>query len=177
MRAQPLASLPILRAGACHQLPELRGVIEAAEVHQLVNQHVVGNPVWQRDKPPVQADVPVAPAGAPPSTLVSDTDPGDGHTQLLRSRQEPGGQLVASARPEFPFDLDWKRRTGSSRPLPGNPFPMPPRKGFGLAERASARNRDAHRTLGIHPENVSPRPAVTDEADRLGPRLVDNRRT
>ena len=56
VRAQPHASLLVVRTRGGDERPEFRRVIEAFQVHQLVDEDVIAHPVGHRHEPPVQTD-------------------------------------------------------------------------------------------------------------------------
>ena len=62
---QPGARVSCTRGTPPPPAPELRRVIHALEVHQLVDHHVVAHEVRHRHQPPVQADVAAARARSP----------------------------------------------------------------------------------------------------------------
>jgi len=51
------------------------------------------------------------------------------------------------------------------RTLAANPFELFESEGFRLATRPAAGNRHADDAVAVDPDNISPRPAVTDEAE------------
>ncbi len=100
----------IRRTGSGYQLPECRRMIHPLQVHQLVNEHVIADPVRHLQEPPVQADVPARRTRSPTPALIPDADARhrDAVTrrQLQQPRRElaprPRAQLARFARPAFP---------------------------------------------------------------------------
>jgi len=71
-------------------------MVHPAEVHQLMNKNVIPDRRRHEHQPPVQADVPVAAAGAPPRTLVANADAREDEPMLRSELQQAWGQLAAS---------------------------------------------------------------------------------
>ena len=72
--AQPLARVSIVGARMGDQPPEMTGVIEPPQVHELVNQYVVAHAVGHQHESPIQADVSRRRARSPARPLIPYTD-------------------------------------------------------------------------------------------------------
>ena len=55
---QPAARVLVTGAGVRDETPEMARVIEAPQMHEFVDQHVVANRVRHQYEPPIEADVP-----------------------------------------------------------------------------------------------------------------------
>ena len=56
--AQPLPPALVIRTGMLDEPPEVPGMVEAAQMHQLMDQDIVADFIRHEDKTPVEADVP-----------------------------------------------------------------------------------------------------------------------
>jgi hypothetical protein len=163
--AQPLARVAIPGAGRCDQAPVGRGVIEPLEVHQLMNDDVIANPLWHGDEPPIEAHVPVTPARTPPRPLIADADARDRQTVCVSELPQPLRELRLRLRAKSPSVVGGKAAARQHRPLPQDPFDVALREGIGLPARSSARNRDADTAIVFDAEQVSARATMTHEVD------------
>ncbi len=145
-------------------LPECRRVIHPLQVHQLVDEHVIADPVRHLQEPPVQADVPARRTRSPTRALIPDTDARHRDTVTRRQLQQPCRELEPRPRAQlarFVVGRHPPGRTGprdnDTRQLLVDPRPFAFRKGFRLALGTPARNRHPDRSVGSHADQVPPR--------------------
>ena len=100
--AQPTARTLIVGAGVRDETPEMARVIEASQMHELVDQHVVANRVRHQDESPVEADVTRWRAGSPSRALVAYADARYVEAVMLRQAQQLRGQLLGGLAPQLP---------------------------------------------------------------------------
>src|SRR5919197_2558781 len=68
---QPPLGVLIAWTHSRNELPELRRVIHAAQVHQLVDQDIVADPIGREDQAPVQRDPAARRTRSPARTLIA----------------------------------------------------------------------------------------------------------
>ena len=90
MPAQPVARRHVVGARSRDEAPIVGRMVHAPQMHQLVDEDVIAHRRWHEHEPPVQADVPIAPAGSPSCTLVPDADARHEKTVLRGELQQPG---------------------------------------------------------------------------------------
>ena len=150
-------------------------MIEPLQVHQLMNDHVVAYPVGHGDEPPVQAHVPVAPAGTPSCALIANAKPADDQPVTIGKLAQPDGQLAAGLRAKPLSFLDGEAPLRQHGALAQHPVEMPPREGVGFAARSPARNGHADTSVVLDAKEIPAGPAMANEIDR-GDRFDGRRR-
>jgi hypothetical protein len=90
---QPVASGAVVRTCVGHQPPVRRRMVHPAQVHQLVDQDVIAHRRRHQDQSPVQANVAVTSAGAPPRSLIADADAPDRKPMACRQFEQARRQL------------------------------------------------------------------------------------
>jgi len=169
MGLEPAARRRVIGTGCLYQPPVRGRVVQTAQVHQFVNQHVVTHPRRHQHQAPVQADVAALRAGPPSRPLVPHAHARHPQPQLHRHFGQPRRQLALRPRAQGSVVLS---RTGQGlqpRALLGNPGGVLVREPVGFTTRAPARNRDADATVVLHSKEVPSGATVPDERD--GPEL------
>ena len=116
-------------------------MIEALQVHQLMDQHVIANRRRHQDKPPVQRDLAVAATGSPSRALITDAHAGLGQAVFSSDLQLPCWQLRARSLAKRHALLGAEHRWHEPRPLPRDPVDVTLHERVGLALRSAARDR------------------------------------
>lgn len=140
-------------------------MIHAAQVHQLVDEHVFADVWWHEEEPPVERDMTVAAAGSPAGPLIADADARQRGPEPVcdRKRAQARGKLGLRPASQQPTLLRrGARAQDEPRPLPCDPVQIPLEKRVGVASRSAARNGDADPPVGIHAKQV---PAGSPLAD------------
>ena len=107
-------------------------MIEALQVHQLVNQHVVAHRRGHQDKSPIEGNVAVTTTGSPACALIADAHSRDGQRvrsgNLHQPRRQLGSRPLAQRRSLFGPE----GRGCQSRALPGDPIGVTLHESIGL---------------------------------------------
>src|SRR5688572_135984 len=141
-------------------------MIEPAQVHELVYEHVIAHGRRHQDEAPVQRNLSVTAAGSPSRPLIADAHAGDGHAVPGGYLEQPRRQLLARTIAERRSLLSSERRRGQPGPLPCDPLGMTLHELVGLALRSAAGNRHAHAAVVFDAQQVSARAPMTDKVDR-----------
>ena len=168
IRAQPLARIFVVGTGVRDEAPEMARVIEAPQMHQLVDQHVFADRVGHQDETPVQADVTRWRAGSPARPLVPYADARHSEAVMCRQAQQLRRQLARG----LPSQLRERfRRVGRGaragvlnlRALPLNPGALLLGKQLGVAAGSPSRKGDADASVRPDTYHVSSCPGMADE--------------
>ena len=141
-------------------------MIEALQVHQLMDQHVVANRWRHQNEPPVQRDLAVTATGSPSRALITDAHAGHGQTLFSSDLQQACWQLCARARAKRHALLGAEHRWYEPRPLPCDPVDVTLHECVGLALRSAARDRHAYAPVMIDAQEIPSRTAMTNEVNR-----------
>lgn len=144
-------------------------MIEAFQVHQLVNQYVIAHGRRHQDQSPIERDVAVTTTRSPARALIADAHPRDGQSVLSGNLHQPQRQLrprpLAQRRSLLRSEGGWRE----SRALPRYPIGVTLHEGIGLALGSTARDGDPHTTVMFDAQQIPPRAAMADEVDRVVP--------
>jgi len=130
---QPVASGSVIGKNTADQSPERGRVVHAPQVHQLVNEDVVAYERRHQEQPPVQANVPIPAARAPPRSLVANGDPRDHQPVPLRQVQQPPRQLLACLLLQRAVVVGFTQVAARACALLCDPFSTAPHECLGLA--------------------------------------------
>jgi hypothetical protein len=118
-------------------------MIEASQVRELVNEHVVAHPGRHHHEPPVQADIAASPTRSPTAALVSDTDARDGQPQLVRKLFQSRGQFRACSPREHPTRVSGENSIRQARTLSFDPPPISCDERVGFPPGSTSWNGDS----------------------------------
>lgn len=143
-------------------------VVEAAQMHELVNQHIVANRVWHQYEPPIEADVTRWRAGSPPRALVAHAHAGYMEAVMPGQAQQVRGQLAGGLSPQL---LDGLRAMsgGLYGPFQGlRALTLDPRavllgKQLGVAAGSPPRKSDADSSVGPDTDHIASGCRMADE--------------
>jgi hypothetical protein len=141
-------------------------MIEALQVHQLMDQHVIANRRRHQDESPVQRDLAVTATGSPSRALITDAHAGHGQAVFNSDLQQPCWQLRARALAKRHALPGAEHRWHEPRPLPRDPVGVTLHERVGLALRSAARDRHAYAPVMIDTQEIPSRTAMTNEIDR-----------
>src|ERR1043166_2455251 len=171
MLMQPAAGILIVRTRVGNEPPELPRVIEPAQMHELMDEHVVPHPIGHQHQTPVKTDVPVRRARSPTPALVADAD--SRHPQVVPARelQQPRRQLPPRAvQGAATVGVGHARRlaaVGFEPPaLLLNPGVEAAEKRARLPHGSPARQRDADAAVVAHRNHVTAGAWMSDEYRR-----------
>lgn len=168
IRAQPLACLFVVGAGVRDKAPEMARVIEAPQMHQLVDQHVFADRVGHQDQTPVEADMTGRRAGSPARPLVPYADARHPEPMICREAQQLGRQLARGLPSQLRKSLGRVRlgaRAGilNPRALPLNPGALLLGKQLGVPAGSPSRKGDTDASVRPDTYHVSSCPGMADE--------------
>lgn len=132
-------------------------------MHELVNHHVVADPVGHGDQPPVQADVPVSSARTPSRPLVSNADARDAKPVLIGQDEESRRQFLERLRLQPLTILTREPYLTQYRTLSLHPLDVATCECIGFALRATAGNRDADSPVLFDAQEIPAGAAMADE--------------
>ncbi len=166
--AQPSARLLVAGTRMSDEAPEVAGMIEASQMHQLVNQHVVANRVGHQDETPVEGDVACRRAGPPARALIPYTDARHRQAVMVRQATQAIGKLLRCPSAELP---DGFGRVGGPvlgtrsqlGPLAFNPVVVLFGKELGVAAGSPSRNGDTDTSVGAHADYIASGSGMADE--------------
>ena len=130
---QPIASGSVIGKNTRDEPPVRGRVVHAAQVHQLVNEDVIPYERRHQNQPPVQANVTIPAARAPPRLLVADGNPCDRQPMPLRQVQQPARQIFTRLLLQRAVVVGFPHLAGSPVPLLCDPLRIPPHECLGLA--------------------------------------------
>ena len=141
MPPQPVAGLAVVRTCVSDESPVRGRMVHPAQVHQLVNQNVIAYRWRHQHQSPVQTDVAVTPAGAPPRALIPDADARHDESVARCQVEQACRQLAACVLSQRAVIFERTKFGLRTRSLPDNPVNVALNERLGLATRAAARNR------------------------------------
>jgi len=108
-------------------------MIEAFQVHQLVNQHVIAHRRRHQDESPIERNVAVTATRSPARALIADADPRHGQPVLSGNLHQPQWQLRPRPLTQRRSLVGPEGRGRQSRALPRYPIGVTLHEGIGLA--------------------------------------------
>ena len=166
--AEPLACALVVGTGVRDQAPEMARVIEAPQMHQLMNQHVFAHRVGHQHETPVEADVTRWRARSPTRALIPYADTRHYQAVMRREPTQLLGQLACRLPPEL---QDRVRRMGDAvgaafanlRSLALDPRALLFGEQLGISAGSPSRNGDTDASIGPYPYDIAPGRRVADE--------------
>lgn len=131
-------------------------MVEALEVHQLMNHHVVADPPRHQRQAPIQADVAVGPARTPSRALVPDADTHHGEAVAPRKIEQSCRKLLRRPVAELTSLVRTQAEPSHPRPLSSDPLHV-------------AHAELGRRPLGPTPRDRDPRSAITVNSKHVSP--------
>ena len=176
--SQPSFGVAEAWAGRLDEPPEASGVILLMQMHQLVHQDVIPDVVRHLDQTKIQRDVAAPRAGAPPRSLVADTDACDLQTVACGELVQPRDQFFVCDVTQVVLD----QRSHRHPPVERDPPICVTHDGCAIVNRQCHRAAAKHdgRTGAPVPRRMlcgdagalpfDPAPVLTDERLGLAPR-------
>ena len=166
MDAKPVPGGAVIGAGVGDEAPVDRGMIHAAQMHQLVDEHVVPRPGRHQHQAPIEADVSASAAGSPARALVPDADASNHKAVLSGEFVQARWQFTDGSFANHEVILGDTPLLWQPRALPRNPRCLCLSETLGVSPRPAARNRDAHTAIGVDSQEVAPRPPMAHVVHR-----------
>lgn len=138
---QPVARLSVVGTCGSHQSPVRRRMVHPAQVHQLVDQDVIAHRRRHQHQSPVQTDMAITSAGAPPRALIADGDASNREPVARCQFEQPCGQLLPCVLSHSPLVFERTKFRLRTRSLTDYPADVALNERLRLATRAAARNR------------------------------------
>ena len=138
---KPVAGLTITGTCVSDEAPVRGRMVQPEQVHQLVNQDVIAYRWRHQHQSPVQTDVAVTAAGAPPRALIPDAHACHDEPVACGQFEQACRQLAACVLSQRAVIFERTKFSLRTRSLPDNPVNVALNERLGLATRAAARNR------------------------------------
>jgi hypothetical protein len=165
---QPAPRLLVIRARQRDEPPEVARMIEAPQVHELMNQHVIPNRLRHQNEPPVQTDVSRGRTRPPAGALIAYAYTRQYQPVPFGECTQANGKLTRGTSPQL-ADFVGCVDAPDGLMVPGaclltlNPRTLLLDKKLGMAAGSPARQRNPHGPVGAHAKEITTGSGVTDE--------------
>src|SRR5688500_2938296 len=166
--AQPQPRLVVVGTCMRNQTPEMARVIEPAQVHQLVNQHVIAHAVGHQYQAPVETDMARWRARSPSRPLVAYAHTRHLQAVICSQLHQARGQLAHGLPSQIPDGFRGireaaRRASEYLRALPLEPGALLGGEQLRVTAGSPSRNGDTDTSIGSYPDYVASSPGMTNK--------------